>query len=179
MPLEESIASVSGIDEMRAMVSEGQASIIVTFVLERDIGEAAEDVREKVSAAVRNLPPNVLPPTVAKADPDSDPIVTLAVSGTRSVRELTEIADKQVRRALETVDGVAGVDISGGSYRQINVFMDLDKLNGYKLTHRKSRAPWKARTSRLRAAALSADLLRSESERWEGWRRSLSSMTSS
>ncbi len=134
MPLEESIASVSGIDEMRAMVSEGQASIIVTFVLERDIGEAAEDVREKVSAAVRNLPPNVLPPTVAKADPDSDPIVTLAVSGTRSVRELTEIADKQVRRALETVDGVAGVDISGGSYRQINVFMDLDKLNGYKLT---------------------------------------------
>jgi hydrophobic/amphiphilic exporter-1 (mainly G- bacteria), HAE1 family len=134
MPLEESIASVSGIDEMRAVVTEGSASIIVTFVLERNIGEAAEDVREKVSAAARDLPPNVLPPTVAKADPDSDPVITLAVSGSRSVRELTEIADKQVRRALETVDGVAGVDISGGSYRQINVFMDLDKLNGYQLT---------------------------------------------
>ena len=55
---------------------------------------------------MRKLPPNVLPPTVAKADPDSDPVITLAVSGNRSVRELTEIADKQIRRAIETVDGV-------------------------------------------------------------------------
>jgi len=134
MPLEEAIASVSGIDEMRAMVTEGSATVIVTFVLERDIGEAAEDVREKVAGAMRRLPPNVLPPVVQKADPDSDPIATIAVSGDRSVRELTEIADKQLRRALETVDGVAGVDISGGRYRQINVFLDLDKLAAYNLT---------------------------------------------
>lgn len=134
MPLEESIASVSGIDEMRAIVTEGSASIIVTFVLERDIGEAAEDVREKVAAAMRKLPPNVLPPTVAKADPDSDPVIILAVSGSRSPRELTEIADKQIRRSLETVDGVGAVDISGARYRQINVYMDLDKLSAYQLT---------------------------------------------
>ncbi|MBI4873722.1 MAG: efflux RND transporter permease subunit [Acidobacteria bacterium] len=134
MPLEEAIASVSGIEEMRAMVSEGSASIIVTFVLEKDIGEAAEDVREKVSAAARRLPPNVLPPSVAKSDPDSDPVITLAVSGDRSQRELTEIADKLIRRALETVDGVGGVDVSGGRKRQINVLMDMDKLSGYRLT---------------------------------------------
>jgi len=134
MPLEEAIASVSGIDEMRAMVTEGSASIIVTFVLERDIGEASEDVREKVAGAMRKLPPNVLPPVVQKAEPDRDPVVTLAVSGNRSVRELTEVADKQIRRALETVDGVAAVDITGGRYRQINVFLDLDKLSGYGLT---------------------------------------------
>ena len=134
MPLEEAIASVSGIDELRAVVSEGQASIIVTFVLEREIGEASEDVREKVAGAVRNLPPNVLPPVVQKADPDSDSIITMVLSGQRSTRELTEIADKQVRRALETVDGVAAVDISGGTMRQINLFLDLDKLSGYSLT---------------------------------------------
>lgn len=134
MPLEEAIASVSGIDEMRAMVSEGTASIIVTFVLERDIGEASEDVREKVSGAVRNLPPNVLPPVVQKADPDSDSIITMVVSGSRSTRELTEIADKQIRRALETIDGVAAVDVIGGLMRQINIFLDLDKLSGYNLT---------------------------------------------
>jgi len=134
MPLEEAIASVSGIEELRSIVAEGSANIIVTFVLERDIGEAAEDVREKVSGAVRNLPPNILPPLVQKADPDSDPIVSLALSGDRPVREITEIADKQVRRALETVDGVAAVDIYGGQYRQINVFMDLDKLSAYNLT---------------------------------------------
>ncbi len=134
MPLEEAVASVSGIDEMRAVVSEGNANLIVTFVLERDIGDAAEDVREKVAGAMRKLPPNVLPPIVQKADPDSDPIINLALSGNRPVREITEIADKQVRRALETVDGVAAVDIRGGRYRQINVFMDLDKLSAYNLT---------------------------------------------
>ncbi len=134
LPLEEAIASVSGIDELRAIVSEGTAAIIVTFVLERDIGEASEDVREKVSGAMQRLPPNVLPPVVQKADPDSEPVITLVISGERTPRELTEIADKQVRRALETVNGVAGVDISGGSKRQINLFLDLDKLSGYSMT---------------------------------------------
>ena len=134
MPIEEAISSVSGIEEMRAMVSEGSANIIVTFVLEKDIGEASEDVREKVSGAMRELPPNILPPVVQKADPDSDPVITLAVSGDRSIRELTEIADKRVRRVMETVDGVASILISGGQNRQINVFLDLDKLSGYNLT---------------------------------------------
>ncbi len=134
MPLEETIAAVSGIEELRSMVSEGNANIIVTFILERDIGDAAEDVREKVQQAMRKLPPNVLPPQVSKADPDSDPVITVAVSGQRSVRELTEIGDKQIRRALETVDGVGGVDIQGGQLRQVNVFLDLDKLNAYNLS---------------------------------------------
>jgi HAE1 family hydrophobic/amphiphilic exporter-1 len=134
MPLEEAIASVSGIDEMQARVSEGTATITVTFVLERNITEASDDVREKVSGAMRSLPPNVLQPIVMKVDPDSDPVITLVMSGQRPARELTEIADKQVRRALETVDGVGGVDISGGQNRQINVFLDLNKLSGYNLT---------------------------------------------
>jgi hydrophobic/amphiphilic exporter-1 (mainly G- bacteria), HAE1 family len=134
LPLEETVSSVSGIDEMRAMVTEGSGRIIITFALEKDIGEAAEDVREKVQGALRKLPPNVLPPVVTKADPDNDPVITIAISGDRPVRELTEIADKQIRRALETVDGVAGVDISGGRNRQINLFMDLDKLNAYNLS---------------------------------------------
>ena len=69
-----------------------------------------------------------------KVDPDADPVITLVVSGQRSTRELTEISDKQIRRALETVDGVAGVDITGGQKRQINVFLNLDKLSGYSLT---------------------------------------------
>jgi len=134
MPLEEAVSSVSGIDELRAVVSEGGGSLIVTFILEKDISEAAEEVREKVQSAVRQMPPNVLPPVVRKADPDSDPVVTLAVYGNRSVRELTEIGDKQIRRGLETVDGVASVDISGGRKRQINIMLDINKLNGYNMT---------------------------------------------
>ena len=134
LPLEESIAAVSGIEEMVARVTEGSANISVQFVLEKDIGEAAEDVREKVSGAMRKLPPNVLPPTVIKADPDSDAIIKLAVSGDRPVRELTELADKQIRRALETVDGVGSVEIAGGRKRQVNILLDLDKMNAYNLS---------------------------------------------
>ncbi len=134
LPLEESIAAISGIDEMVARVAEGNTFISVQFVLEKDIGEAAEDVREKVSSAMRKLPPNVLPPTIIKQDPDSDAIIKLAVHGTRPVRELTELADKQVRRALETVDGVGSVDVAGGRQRQINILLDIDKLNAYRLS---------------------------------------------
>ncbi len=134
MPLEEAVSSVSGIDELRTMVSEGGGSVIVTFTLEKDISEATEEVREKVAAAQRQLPPSALPPTVRKSDPDSDPVITMALSGDRPVREITEVADKVIRRALETVDGVATVTISGGRRRQVNLMMDINKMNGYNLT---------------------------------------------
>lgn len=134
LPLEEAVSSVSGIDELRSIVSEGGGFIVVTFTLEKDINEAVDDVREKVSSAVRQMPQTVLPPVVRKADPDSDPVITLALSGDVGVRELTEVADKIVRRDLETVDGVASATIYGGRNRQINLMLDLNKLNGYNLT---------------------------------------------
>jgi HAE1 family hydrophobic/amphiphilic exporter-1 len=134
LPIEESVAAVSGIDELRAMVSEGSANIMVTFILERNIGDAVEDVREKVSAAMRRLPPNILPPVVQKAEMDRAAVMTLTVAGDRPIRELTEIADKQIRRAIETVDGVAQIDLSGTRARQINIFLDMNKLNGYAMT---------------------------------------------
>lgn len=134
LPLEEAVSSISGIEELRCVTSENGGFMIITFVLEKDIGEAVEDVREKVSGAQRQLPVNALPPTVRKADPDSDPVVTLALYGDRSVREITEVADKVVRRALETVDGVASIDLAGGRNRQINLMLDINKLNGYQIT---------------------------------------------
>ena len=84
MPLEEAIASVNGVDEMQSRISEGTVNITVTFVLERNISEASDDVREKVSGAMRNLPPNALQPIVTKADPDADPVITLVMSGDAS-----------------------------------------------------------------------------------------------
>ncbi|MEZ5401543.1 MAG: efflux RND transporter permease subunit [Bryobacteraceae bacterium] len=134
LPVEEAVSSVSGIEELRAYVLEGSAAVMITFVLERDIGEAVEDIREKVSGAMRRLPPNLLPPVVQKAEIDREPVVTLSLSGNRPIRELTEIADKQLRRALETVDGVAMIDLSGTRARQINIFLDMNKLNAYRLT---------------------------------------------
>lgn len=134
LPLEEAVSSISGIDELRCITSENGGFMVITFILEKDIGEAVEDVREKVSGAQRQLPVNALPPTVRKADPDSDPVVTLALYGDRPIREITEVADKIVRRGLETVDGVASIDLSGGRKRQINLMLDINKMNGYSLT---------------------------------------------
>ncbi len=134
LPLEDAISSVNGLDEMTVYTTEGISRIICTFVLERDIEGAAQDIREKVSGALNRLPPNILPPVIRKLDPDSDPILTVLVAGPMSRRELTEIADKQVRRAIQTVNGVGEVDITGGQARQIRIFIDAERLTAHGLT---------------------------------------------
>jgi HAE1 family hydrophobic/amphiphilic exporter-1 len=134
LPLEDAISSVSGIDEIDVYSFEGYAYITCTFVLERDIEGAAQDIREKVAGAIERLPRDTLPPIITKQDPQSDPILTLLVSGPMSRRELTEIADKQVRRAIQTVDGVGSVDLNGGQLRQIRVLLDAQKLTAHNFT---------------------------------------------
>src|SRR5215467_15370575 len=134
LPLEDAISSVSGIDEISVYSSEGYADITCTFVLERDIEGAAQDVREKVAAAINRLPRETLPPVITKEDPQSDPIMTILVSGPMSLRELTEIADKQVQRAIQRVDGVGSVELNGGQARQIRVLIDAQKLSSHNFT---------------------------------------------
>ncbi|HET6929486.1 MAG TPA: efflux RND transporter permease subunit, partial [Candidatus Acidoferrum sp.] len=134
LPLEDAISSVSGIDEISVWSFEGFAEITCTFVLERDIEGAAQDIREKVAGAIDRLPRDTLPPIITKQDPQSDPIMTLLVSGPMSRRELTEIADKQVRRSIQTVDGVGSVELNGGQGRQIRVLLDAQKLTSHGFT---------------------------------------------
>src|SRR6202521_801428 len=134
LPLEEAISTISGMDEMTSSASEGNARISCKFNLERNINGAAQDVREKVAAAIHLLPPNIDPPVIVKVDPDQDPVLTMLVGGTGSLREITEVADKQVRRALETVNGVGAVGLTGGRLRQVRVFADAEKLSAFGIT---------------------------------------------
>jgi HAE1 family hydrophobic/amphiphilic exporter-1 len=134
LPLEEALSTISGLDELTAQSTEGISRITAKFVLERDIESAAQDVREKVAGALRGLPPNILPPVIQKADPDADPVVSVVVASERSLRETTEIADQEIKRLLETVDGVGDVSLTGGRERQIRLYADADKLNAYGLT---------------------------------------------
>src|SRR5499427_3888739 len=134
LPLEEAVNTISGLDEMTSQMSEGTARITCTFVLERDIEGAAQDVREKVAGALKSLPPNILPPVIQKADPDATPVMTVSVVSDKPLRETTEIADKQIKRVLETVDGVGTVTITGGRSRQIRLYADAEKLNAYGIT---------------------------------------------
>ena len=134
-PMEEAISGVSGIDEISARISEGSGSITVRFVLERDLNDAVNDVREKVAGAIRNVPPELLPPVITKVDPDADPVMSLIVSSdAMSLRTLTEIADKQVSRAIQTVNGVGQVTIAGSRAREIHIVVDIEKLNSYGLS---------------------------------------------
>ena len=133
-PTEQALSSIAGIDEMQSLIREGSGRITLRFVLERDINDAAQDVREKVAQALKELPPEVEPPIIAKVDPDADPVISFALSGSLPLRALTEIADKQIRRAVATVDGVGEVTISGGQAREIQVILDIEKLNAHGLT---------------------------------------------
>jgi HAE1 family hydrophobic/amphiphilic exporter-1 len=134
-PMEEAISGVSGIDELSARINEGGGSITVRFVLERDLNDAANDVREKVAAAIKNVPPELLPPVITKVDPDADPVMSImASSDAMSLRTLTEIADKQISRAIQTVNGVGQVTIAGTRAREIHVVVDIEKLNSYGLS---------------------------------------------
>jgi HAE1 family hydrophobic/amphiphilic exporter-1 len=134
-PMEEAISGVSGIDEIQARIAEGRAQIIVRFVLERDINDAANDVREKVASAIRDAPPELLPPVITKVDPDADPVISLIVSSkSMSLRTLTELTDKQIARVIQTANGVGEVTLGGGRAREIHIVVDLEKLNSYGLS---------------------------------------------
>jgi len=134
-PMEQAISGVSGIDEIQARISEGNARITVRFVLERDLNDAANDVREKVAGAIRTAPPTLLPPVITKIDPDADPVMSLIVSSkSMSLRSLTELADKQVARGIQTVNGVGEVSVTGGRAREIHIVVDIEKLNSYGLS---------------------------------------------
>ena len=132
--IESAVNTVSGIDELRSSSVEGVSQVLVTFVLDKDIEVAAQEVRDKVSAILRDLPPGIEPPVITKLDPDASPILTMAVSSNASVREVTEFADKVLRREIESISGVGQVTLIGGRPRQINVWIDPDKLQKFSLT---------------------------------------------
>ncbi len=132
-PIEEVVNTVAGISELRSISGQGSAFIIVTFELDRDIETAAQDVRDRVATVTRNLPREATPPVVSKFDNDQSPVMTISLSGDRSLRELTELADKVVKVQIERAAGVGGVEIEGETERAINLWLDADRLAAYGL----------------------------------------------
>jgi hydrophobic/amphiphilic exporter-1 (mainly G- bacteria), HAE1 family len=128
-PIEEAVNTIQGIDELRATTVEGVARISITFVLERDVEQAAQDVRDKVSTILRLMPQGMDAPVVEKIDPDAQAIMSISVSGDRSMREITEIADKQIKQQLEGVTGIGQVLLIGGRKRAIQIEIDAEKMN--------------------------------------------------
>lgn len=135
-PIEEAINTVSGIDELRSVTREGMSQVIVMFDLDKDLGVAAQEVRDKVGAILAKLPEDTDPPIVEKFDVDATPILTLTVFGFQSLKELTEIAENLVKEPLESVSGVGAISILGGRKREIQILIHPDRLKAYGLSMR-------------------------------------------
>ncbi|MGL5786815.1 MAG: efflux RND transporter permease subunit [Bacteroidales bacterium] len=134
-PLEQNINGIPGIRSLSSQSSQGSCRITVEFELEVDMERAANDVRDKVSRAQRYLPRDCDPPTVSKADADSDPIIRISLgSETRSLLELTEIAELTVKERLQTISDVSGVDIWGAKRYSMRLWLDPVKMAGYGVT---------------------------------------------
>src|SRR3989338_4988440 len=131
--IEEAVNTVAGIDELRSISSAGSSIVIITFDLAQSIETAAQDVRDRVATVLRDLPQDAEPPIVSKFDNESAPVLTVALSGDRPIRELTELADKVVKLRLERASGVGQVQIVGGRERAINVWIDADRLAAFRL----------------------------------------------
>src|SRR5882672_10487962 len=129
--LEEAVNTVEGIEQLRSVSSQGRTFVMATFGLDRDIDNAAQDVRDRVQGVTRLLPPGTDPPIVQKFDNERQGIMTIALSSNRSVRELSELADNIVRKQLERSSGVGEITIAGGITRSINVWVDADRLAAY------------------------------------------------
>jgi HAE1 family hydrophobic/amphiphilic exporter-1 len=132
--IEESVNTIAGIDELQSTSAEGISQVFVTFILEKNVDVAAQEVRDKVNRVLGDLPRGIDPPIVEKLDPDATPVLNVALAGTRSLRETTEFADKVLRRQIESIDGVGQVTILGGRSRRINVLLDAERLKAYGLT---------------------------------------------
>jgi HAE1 family hydrophobic/amphiphilic exporter-1 len=132
--VEEAVNTINGIDELRSTTIEGQSQVFATFLLEKDIDVAANDVREKVSALMSQLPPGTDSPVIEKFDPDAAPVMSIVVSGKRSAREVTEIADKTIKRQIESVKDIGAVSLVGDRKREIAVVVDPDRLLAYNLS---------------------------------------------
>jgi HAE1 family hydrophobic/amphiphilic exporter-1 len=132
-PIEEVINTISNIEELRSTTLEGISVVTVQFALDKDSDVAAQEVRDKVATVVGQLPRETEAPVIERLDFDASPVLSISVYGDRPIREVTEIADKQIKQRLESVRGIGSIQIVGGQQREIQIWLDADKLQGYRI----------------------------------------------
>ncbi len=132
--IEEAVNTINGVKSITSSSMEEYSVVRVEFHLERNVEQAAQDVRDKVAAVRNRLPRDTEPPVIEKISPEDQPIVWIAVWGERDIRELTLYADKVLKRDIEKIPGVGSVTISGGRDREIRIWLDRKKMEAAALT---------------------------------------------
>lgn len=133
--IEGAVNQISGVDDLNSVSSEGVSQVVIMFKLDKDTDVAAQEVRDKVNTILRELPTGIEQPIISKVEPSAAPVIYLGLHGKgQSMVELTELADKKVRRQIETILGVGKVSVVGGRKRQINVLMNPVALRSSGIT---------------------------------------------
>ncbi|HEX8368265.1 MAG TPA: efflux RND transporter permease subunit [Pyrinomonadaceae bacterium] len=132
--IEGAVNTVSGIDELRSVSVEGLSQVIISFDLSKDVDVAAQEIRDKIEPILRQLPETAEQPTVQKLDPDASPIILFAISAPRSSLDVTEIVKNQIQERIETVNGVGEVILYGGREREIQIYLNPERLRAYNLS---------------------------------------------
>ncbi|MCS6926425.1 MAG: efflux RND transporter permease subunit [Candidatus Binatia bacterium] len=134
-PLEERINEIGGVKHITSVSALGVSQVMVEFELYKDVDVAAQEVRDKVSVARRDLPEDIEPPIIDKLDINAQPFMWIAiVSDTLPYTQISQYADKVLKRRLQTAAGVGAIEIAGFREREVKVWLDRDKLNAYALT---------------------------------------------
>ncbi|AFE09622.1 FAD linked oxidase [Corallococcus coralloides DSM 2259] len=132
-PLEEALNTVNGVDELNSINLENVSQVTIAFKLGTDVNTAAQDVRDRVQATLRSLPDDIETPVVEKFDIGAAPILTLSLSGSLPVDELTRVAEDVVKPALQSQPGVGSIGVVGGREREVQLVVDPQRLRGYGL----------------------------------------------
>lgn len=132
--IEDAVNPISGVKHITSYSQEGYSFLFIQFILEKDPQVAAQEAREKVSAIRGDLPDDIDEPVVAQYDPESEPIISIAITGQRPFRELTTITEDQIQKQLEAIPGVGSAELVGGYTRQINIWLDIQKMESYEIS---------------------------------------------
>lgn len=131
--VEDSVATVEGIDNIRSTSTESLSVVTITFNLNRNIDVAAQDIRDAIASIIAQLPRDAKPPLIKKLDSDASPIMTLVLYGEKTGRELYEIGERGIKDSIESVGGVGQVQVIGGQKRAVNIWVDADRLAAYRI----------------------------------------------
>lgn len=131
--IEEAINTISGIEELRSTSAEGTSLVFVQFELTKDPEVGAQEIREQVSKILSTLPRDAEPPIIEKVATDASPILSIAFASNRDLRETTKIVDDQIKKNIESLTGVGQVRFVGDRTRQVQLWLDGEKMYSYNL----------------------------------------------
>lgn len=132
--IEDAVNTISNIDALTSTSIEGNSTVVVNFSLDKNGDVGAQEVRDKVNQIIPLLPETAKAPVIQKMDPDAQPVLQLVISSPRPLREVTEIADKQIKPRLENIAGVGQISLIGGLRREIRVWVDPDRMRAFNIS---------------------------------------------